>query len=159
MLNESEKTKLYFRRYAQGTICPDREGGHDTRVFWKTVTNYPGEVKKPLEITDEMKKRLNFPTECSCGYEFDYSDEWQLFRHTLWENPERDLVTTLGDAPEGAMWKAWWYANNDLFVKLPDGSDWNIDGEATNGKNWTREGAPPNITVKPSIGIKNEDGS
>lgn len=158
LLNESEQTKLFFRRYKQASSCPDRKRGHEARVFWKEVTNYPGEPKEPLEITDEMKKRLKFPTTCSCGYEFDYEDEWQIFRQTLWENKELDLVTTLQDAPAGAMWKAWWYKDDDLFVKLPNGSDWNIDGEATNGKQWTRTGAPPNITVKPSIGIKDQNG-
>jgi hypothetical protein len=35
----------------------------------------------------------------------------------------------------------------------PDGGDdlWMVDGTASNGPGWTREGKPPKVTARPSI--------
>lgn len=74
---------------------------------------------------------------------------------------------TLNEAPEGAMFYATWlesearYLGPDgrsLSVKCPDGSIWNIDGQANNcdkkgdhkHKCWCRHGTPPNVTVDKS---------
>ncbi len=59
------------------------------------------------------------------------------------------------DLAPGAMW----WDGGDLNVKLPSGSEWNIDRgrihNATNPANrlpaWTRTGEPPLVTANPSI--------
>jgi hypothetical protein len=73
-------------------------------------------------------------------------------------------VTTLNEAPPGAMWDNPWlhdanqYCGPDgkaLIVKLPNGKDWHIDGRASNctlpadkeHKCWVRHGEPPTLTV------------
>ena len=88
-----------------------------------------------------------------------YADD-QGNRYTL-----RFLDTTLDSgevlktAPPGAMWNADWYKDSGikpgpdglwLIVKTPAG-DWFVDGPSSNGPGWTREGAVPNVTARPSI--------
>jgi hypothetical protein len=71
-------------------------------------------------------------------------------------------VGEISSFPPGAMWNAsWmtdWYPRPDgrcIVVRLPNGHDWNIDGQASNcdraeDKNhdcWCRHGEPPDLTV------------
>lgn len=58
-------------------------------------------------------------------------------------------TTTLDEASPGAMW----FMRGDLHVRLPNGYDWNIDGPTADGKGWTREGKPPDVSAQPSIGL------
>lgn len=78
-----------------------------------------------------------------------------------------EIIGPLINAAPGAMWYADWmlevddnwnYAGPDghcLVVRCPNGSDWMIDGRASNctlpndknHKCWVRHGTPPNITV------------
>lgn len=68
------------------------------------------------------------------------------------------------DLPPGALWFTDWLPKNwewdnktddHLYCKLPDGTDWNIDGRANNcgmkedrlHRCWVRHGEPPNIHV------------
>lgn len=86
---------------------------------------------------------------------------------THWQRMDTGELTTLKDAPPGAMWNAEWlqgfpgWCGDDglaLIVKLPNGNDWHIDGVANNcpdkedsnaggHKCWVRHGTAPNITV------------
>lgn len=102
-----------------------------------------------------------WPQECPCDYVFRDDDSWQhnldrLHARADDRGGERFL---LRDAPVGAMWDTPWclphWQGPDgrcLIVKLPDGSEWCVDGPATNGPGWTRTGDPPRITARPSIG-------
>lgn len=100
-----------------------------------------------------------WPLACACGYAFGPDDYRQVHfrRHHAgngWEGPLRD-------APIGAMWDASWMPDGDawrgadgrcLVVRLPDGSDWMVDGPASNSQTgWQRTGEPPLITASPSI--------
>ena len=75
----------------------------------------------------------------------------------------RDITLDSGEvvksAPVGSMWNADWYKDSGLkpgpdgmwlIIKTP-GGDWFVDGPSNNGNGWTREGAAPNITARPSI--------
>ena len=67
------------------------------------------------------------------------------------------------ELPPGALWRAAWYERSgwvgadgqSWLCKLPDGTDWLIDGPAGNapGKlpGWDRKGTAPLFTVTPSI--------
>jgi hypothetical protein len=110
-----------------------------------------------------------WPAQCACGYAFvdgDYRccDQEQLY--TLPDGGECNThrrLTARSDprtAPPGAMWVADYVPPGDdwsgpdglcLMLRLPDGTDWMIDGPARNGGGWTRTGEPPHITARPSI--------
>ncbi len=101
-----------------------------------------------------------WPTHCLCGYEFQKNDEWQIFTELIYSRADGEKMT-IREAPVGAMWDATWfkgvqnYGGPDglcLVVKTL-GGEWVIDGPASGGGNWVRTGAPPKITVRPSIGI------
>lgn len=115
-----------------------------------------------------------WPETCQlCGYPFGPSDEWQLHQKDVWvpANPSRAPdgleETELRNAPPGAMWDAYWMPHSGgedgrcLVVKTPDEFDWVIDGPATNNQGepgWERQGDPPRITVRPSIGTPDYHG-
>jgi hypothetical protein len=116
------------------------------------------------EHPDYPRTDPRWPKTCACGYEFKDDDHWQINLHILYGNPEMNGLITIGDAPIGAMWDAWWYNDHYkgqdgkcIVVRTP-GGDWIVDGTARDGGRWTRTGTPPNITVKPSIGIGGEKG-
>lgn len=85
-----------------------------------------------------------WPRACACGYEFQNDDNWYLDRDNLYRRGDTGTLVTLRDAPPGAMWDAHWmrhdgygdqYTGPDgivLVVRLPDGSDWLVDSEASN---------------------------
>lgn len=112
-----------------------------------------------------------WPVQCSCGYKFLDTDNWQLFDQSLYRRTDTGELTTIDDAPPGAMWRAYWYDLSDteplrygfdwnnlfeapLMVKTP-GDHWNIDSRCSNctrledktHRCWCRHGVPPNITV------------
>ena len=126
------------------------------------------------EIEDALrpaKEDPRWPRKCSCcSYEFQEQDEWQLFTDRLMARSDGGGLTTIRDAPVGAMWFAWWYRFKDanslyghewdnqtgpnLIVKTP-GGEWNIDGRARNctlpkdrlHRCWVRHGFAPKIHV------------
>lgn len=99
-----------------------------------------------------------WPITCACGYVFTDADEWQHRIERLYRAPNGRLFTT-DAAPAGAMWFAPWAEDfgkgpdgKALVVKLPDGTDWQVDSPANNsGTPWQRSGEAPNVTARPSI--------
>lgn len=74
--------------------------------------------------------------------------------------PPGSRLGELPPAPAGAMWVADWIEPGDgwtgpdglcLMLRLPDGTDWMIDGPTRSGGGWSRTGTPPQITANPSI--------
>jgi hypothetical protein len=115
-----------------------------------------------------------WPTRCAaCSYEFKPGDEWQLSHDPEHRRADTGELTTMREAPAGAMWFAPWYAEHSslgspihqqerpgqphLIVKTP-GGDWNIDQKSRNGNGWSWTGTPPCVTARPSIGIYGADG-
>jgi hypothetical protein len=104
-----------------------------------------------------------WPTHCACGYEFQTTDEWQLFSSHIYKRAETSEEMTLRDAPDGAMWDATWLHDwpamcgadgRSIICKVPTNHDWQIDGLCSNctrpnelHKCWVRHGEPPNLTV------------
>lgn len=112
----------------------------------------PGHV---IPVADWSHTDPLWPPRCEgrgCDYAFTAADQWQVFQGHLFRTATGDLVTTR-HAPPGAMWWNDWRGTGDpdLFVMLPDGSEWNIDGPSSGGGGWQRAGVPPAITVTPSI--------
>lgn len=122
-----------------------------------------------------------WPQACGCGYEFAPCtcgqtpcredppaatyQQWSELLYTVTAAMPGaaaqvgDLVTTR-DAPEGAMWDAFWYPwkgpdGRSLAVKVPGDHDWLVDSRASNctrpddreHRCWVRHGEVPNITV------------
>lgn len=147
--------------FAATAACPLYAGGHDASAEIE-----PG----PLELADGFIRALDWPyndprwpTQCACGYAFQQDDLWQCNQHPIYIGPygqEYSIHPSLPElsAPPGALWEAPWFADmwhgsdgRCYVVRLPDGTDWVVDGPATSGGGWTRTGTPPHITARPSI--------
>ncbi len=128
---------------------------------------------------------LRWPVRCTCGYEFSDTDRWQDWQELLYRRVDTGELVSLRDhdpthmvpagttagvgappptAPPGASWDAWWMPESwrgpdgiALMVRLPNGHDWHVDGEASNctrkgdrtHKCWVRHGDPraANVTA------------
>lgn len=114
-----------------------------------------------------------WPAACVCGYEFAPcacdgipcregapAAAYQDWHEALYRHADTGELITLRDAPDGAMWDAYWYGckgpdGRSLVAKCPGGHDWMIDGRASNctmpddseHRCWVRHGEPPVITV------------
>jgi hypothetical protein len=102
-----------------------------------------------------------WPKTCACGYVFQDTDAWQHNIIRLYQRSDHvTLMTTLAEAPIGALWDADWYNwkgpdGRCLVLKTP-GGDWVIDGpsssnDGSKGPPWTRTGEVPMVTASPSI--------
>ena len=103
-----------------------------------------------------------WPVVCSCGYAFASTDMKQECRTRLYRRSDTSELTTIGDAPVGALYDSGtWrdvpgyqrYADGMSLVCKTPGGEWMIDGPASNGPGWKRTGEPPAISVDPSIGM------
>lgn len=90
-------------------------------------------------------------------------DPWQTVYQELFRRSDGGPDTTLEAAPPGALWYADWLIlkawkgpdGHILAARCPDGTDWIIDGQASNctqkddaeHRCWVRHGTPPLITV------------
>lgn len=137
---------IELRRYEGNSTCVARPYGmtcHDARVEIGTERAESG-YPTCAQVQEEDPR---WPSRCACGYEFLKGDSRQT-------NYERLFVAsaggrdgeryTLRNAPPGAMWDASWmraygggepYTGPDgitLVVRLPDGTDWNVDAQCSN---------------------------
>lgn len=168
-LLEHLKTSRYsLRRYSASdevTECPGY-GYHNAKSAPIAETS-DGDSEyyctNPPERPAEDDPR--WPTKCDhCEYRFEKTDHWQVFGSALYKRSDTGEITTLSDAPAGAMWDATWWPSEApdghcWTVRLPDGADWMIDGKANNCKCppdpnhrcWSRSGVAPALTANPSI--------
>lgn len=166
MLGETGRARRSLRRYCPSTEekpCPSPRGlrYHNALLALDEVPAadyYDTAQKWPMDDP-------RWPRACVCGYSFTEDDEWQVFYETLYKRSDNDHVTTLGDAPVGAMWFADWMSKpfhgtdgHCLVVKLPDGYEWMVDGPAKDGGRWIRTGVPPLVSASPSIVTPNWHG-
>lgn len=160
--------RVSLRRYtpdSDGRTCAD--GWHQAKVA-VAVERYELEEqagRRMVKARDDWDPDdPRWPTECAegCGYRFTDDDRKQTFTETLYAGADGQPVA-LRDAPPGTMWDAWWMPSawrkatvdgRYLIVVCPDGSQWAIDGQASNCTRpgephdcWCRHGAPPNLTV------------
>ena len=134
--------RVGLRRYSRHA-CPRPGGYHDWTVFL-------GEAPLP-RVQDAERSRWGtaeygypdhadprWPVSCPCGYQFGPDDEWQDWQEALYRRADSGELTTIRDAPDGAMWDAWWMESSRgpdgrcLVVKCPGGAEWMIDERASN---------------------------
>lgn len=158
LAERTDRARESLRRYARlDAPCPATGAYHNASVDLGTDVPFAGEYNGSGR-DDFPHDDPRWPTACACGYAFAEIDTWQHNLDRLYRDGGGRLFT-LRDAPPGAMWDAQWAADhwhgNDgrcLYVKLPDGSDWCVDGPAANSDTgWQRTGEPPRITATPSI--------
>lgn len=154
--------RLSLRRYKghKGTPCEaSGVGYHNAQNV--ALDQFPTTEDRGsglLEHPDYPRDHPQWPMACACGYVFEEGDHWQVNTRILYRASHDSKLYTLDDVPVGAMWDAWWFDHHKgpdgkcLVVKTP-GGEWMIDSKAQDGKGWTRNGEPPNLTVTPSIGI------
>jgi len=168
-LEQTELARIELRRYSsrKGSTWTCETGWHQASV---TTGDAPAvyaehDDRRFLAVLPETPHDdPRWPTECDkgCGYTFTEDDHWQDNQHQLYEYGPHYLVT-ITEADPGASWDAWWMPDNwrgpdgiALMVKCPNGSDWHVDGQASNctrkGEKhecWVRHGDPrqANVTV------------
>jgi hypothetical protein len=174
-LEATDRCRFGLRRYssssreAAGWAWTCESGWHEAKVitsegqaFWHLDgdSGYRSLTAGPETPHDAP----GWPAFCDkgCGYEFTEDDHWQDIQDQLYRTPSGQEMT-LREAPPGASWDAWWMPDNwrgpdgiALMVKCPNGSDWHVDGQASNctrkGEKhacWVRHGDPrqANVTV------------
>lgn len=122
--------------------------------------------------TDEDRAVLPFPTKCDhCDFVFTDAAFRQIFVEHEHRRSDTGGLTTIMDAPVGALWWAHWLTGHHespkhkargggphLILKTPAG-EWDIDSPSSNanGEGWDRTGNPPNVTARPSILIGKDE--
>lgn len=157
LIARTDRARESLRRYASPSTCAaGRLGIHDASVVLGEI-DYPDDGYNGRGADDFPHDDPRWPVACACGYVFTESDTWQHNINRLYAGG--DWRGILREAPVGAMWDVTWMDvwpvgpdGRALFLKLPDGMDWGIDGPATNSPTgWDRTGEPPLITARPSI--------
>jgi hypothetical protein len=170
---------------AAGMVCSGTRAYHNAETFIDVVPD-----SMAGSVHDFPSDDPRWPKTCAhCNYAFFDDDHWQLFNEHLWRRADGEPGEwRLRDVPPGAMWDATWMHEDGpnnwcgpdgraLVVKLPNGHDWLIDGQANNcdspcancgkpysahvaggieckswhdarpHKCWVRHGEPPLLTV------------
>lgn len=143
-LTPAELERVSLRRYSHKDLSPNDAGHsyHDARLVLRDASV----IEKDLDLRQVEDNALcarpeAFPQRCACGYVFTAEDALQVFRQYLYSGAPNGQMCTLLDAPAGAMWDADWLGDCDfakgpdgicLCVRLPNGSDWLVDQEASN---------------------------
>jgi hypothetical protein len=163
--------------YIYDNPCPLTSGvlrSHDTEtliedapVVADTREGYEGYLRNgSCGEVERYADDPRWPTHCACGYPFTNEDTRQVFCEEIYRRADTGEEYTLRDAPAGAMWYAPWVAHffrpqlpgGPLVVKLPDGTDWQVDSMANNCTMkddwkqerhhcWVIEGTPPLVSV------------
>ncbi len=152
----SGRERLYLRRFvwSDKAKCPGQVRYHNARTFLKD-----DDEADDVPTWPHADKR--WPTHCAnCDYEFIFTDEWQVFRETIYLRTDTKEPVLRSDNIPGMMWDAYWLPQKGpdgraLAVLLPNGREWSIDQRAKNctlpkdtvHRCWIRHGEPPNITV------------
>lgn len=163
-LTPTNRYEVSLRRYVSsetGDRCAASPiGFHEAVVVIGVETRARPPRSSDPDLVDRADPR--WPRACThCGRAFTDVDAWQVNFDTLLARSDGGAETTLRNAPAGAMWDASWWPDEDkvrgqyLVVRLPNGRDWAIDGEASNctrkgddaHRCWVRHGEPPNLTV------------
>lgn len=160
-----------MRRYsfvAVGGECPIANGiGHSAEIVIEdgpACLTTDGDLDVvPIDPADPRWAQI---AQCACGYRFTDDDVCQIAQDPYYVDLIGSKYTvrpgkTSFAAPAGALWEAPWSGNaheswngpdgKSYMCRLPDGTDWNIDGPSTSGPGWRRHGEVPRFTVQPSI--------
>lgn len=172
LLEPTEHERLWLRRYvfSDREKCPGPSGYHSAMTLIGEEPIVWCETPESTQLRRVIAERSSrqpaaddprWPVKCEhCDYLFTPDGEYQLFGRQLYRRQDTGEIMTLDDAPDGAMWYADWMRGigpdgRYLMARVPGGSDWAIDGRASNcdmpddneHRCWVRHGEPPNITV------------
>jgi hypothetical protein len=138
-LEPTEYMQVSLRRYKGAQdgqpLCNHTNSYHDANVIVVPMIERPKDQNTGrglLEHPDYPHDDPRWPRECPCGFKFKDDAHWQVNERILYTTPEMNGLTTIDDAPVGAMWDAWWYDHKGpdgmcLVVRTP-GGDWIIEG-------------------------------
>jgi hypothetical protein len=164
MVADTGRDRLDLRRFCYS----DGKGGcsHDASAPIGE-TDVAGAVQSSARPPEGYEGDPRWPLRCEkCGYEFVETDQWQLFRRSIYRREDTGEEWVQMDLPAGAMYDATWLKGEGgekrcgpdglaLHVVCPPGKNWgdhwHVDGPANNGPGWQRTGTVPNITATPSI--------
>lgn len=165
-VEDTDRDALSLRRYcaSDSKKCANPMGHHDASVpvgEAPSGSSIRSSTGRPHEFVGDPR----WPTHCSCGYEFQPEDYWQVFRDSIYIRKETGETWAFRRLPAGAMYDAKWLHGEGgkrcgsdgiaLHVVVPPGEDWgdhwHVDGGSSNGNGWDRTGTPPLITATPSI--------
>lgn len=134
-----------LRRYASGSACPGRYGYHNARSplgseFAELMPR--GEAERGADDAEDYAGDWRWPAKCDyCPYEFAESDARQVNMNRLHSGAPDGALWSLGEAPVGATWDAWWMPDHApwrmgadgicLVVRTP-GGDWMVDDFCSN---------------------------
>lgn len=183
LLEPVGRIRVWARRYSNGTpnCCPNSPGEYSYHQNMNLIGDFDrpftGQSEDWLDFLETIRPPASdplWPTTCTCGAVFEDSRiqrGGQMFANRLFKRSDTGELTTLQEAPAGALWYAWWYNHEPadglygwdwdnmtgppLICRCPGGHDWNIDGRASNcdkkedrlHRCWVRHGAPPNLHV------------
>jgi hypothetical protein len=175
-LEETGTVRVGMRRYTrEKDACPASDSGYhqavnltgDVTVIWSDVVPDVGRCFNDRDgrygVADYQwppHDDPRWPRICKCGRPFSPDDPWQEWSERLYQRADTGRLLTLREAPDGAMWDAWWMPwkgpdGRSLMVKCPGGHEWSVDSRASNctmrddneHRCWVRHGEPPVITV------------
>ena len=168
MVRPAERSRRSLRRYCSGDGCPGPGSYHDAHTLIDVVEdklNAEGYFTGPTDGWDPADPR--WPVKCQhCDYVFTDADPRQVFHEHIYVD-DAGGEHTLRDRTPGMMWNAHWMPEwcrgpdgLSLVVVCPGGTQWMIDGQASNctmpsdlgpfdqaHRCWVRHGDPPNLTV------------
>jgi hypothetical protein len=165
MIQPTEFMQVSLRRYNGERKCGQSGMGYCNEsviIEPQILSNLDPDIYgSGIDKGDYSREDPRWPVLCKCGCEFGPDDKWQVNRDLLFKGlpSEPEKLFTHREAPAGAMWDGTWWTGKGpdgmcLYVRLPGGHDWNIDGKASNCDLahedhycWCRIGTPPNITV------------
>src|ERR1035437_2549656 len=151
-LKPTQYSRLWLRRYNGNLKCSN------TKMSYHNKMNLIGDLPTEDDLIEYYHDDPRWPTVCECGYQFQDTDEWQLFHSQLFERTDNGELTTVHSAPVGAVWRSTWNEDRpnwcgldgkSVHVKTP-GGQWHIDGRASNctmpldtvHRCWVRHGSP-----------------
>ncbi len=164
-LHPTDRHRVSLRRRSTSGACPSAADPHD-HCAAEAVVGVEVHADTPSSGDDPARHPHGdprWPAACRrCGRAFADADEWYVRYEHLYERGDGGGDCTIREAPPGAMWDASWMPEvmrgpdgRCLTVRLPNGRDWCVDGEASNCTRpgdrshhcWVRHGEPPAITV------------
>lgn len=169
LVEESGDVVLSLRRFAwrdKRGECSQRPGmGHHVSVVvGRAPARYTvGDEDRRFYTSIDIDPWLidyRWPARCVCGYEFSDGDMMMIDQDPIFRGAD-DQEYTQTSLPIGGIYEISWgrphwvgWDGKCFQIKLPPGRTydvWMIDGPASNGGFWKREGSPPDISVTPSI--------
>ena len=170
MIHETPRFRLSLRRYSDRAAdkCPGKYRYHNAQTAPITVIERPKHAEGHYDVSP-IERDLTppqddprWPVRCDhCEYRFDNQDHFQLFTDHIYVDDAGTEYSLRNPVP-GMMWFADWMSEDwhgpdghCLVAVCPNGSEWMIDGRASNctmpqdrgHRCWVRHGVPPNVTV------------